>query len=121
MPRSDSYKATVSRGEYGVLGPEDDCWPPMAGMVPSAPDQFDWEGDTTEGVSSTCLFYCLIFVISVYWEGDLPLKFLQRDLVIYEMHVRGFTNHESSGTKCPGTYLRIVEKLDHLKVNAWLL
>ncbi|PHT75935.1 Isoamylase 1, chloroplastic [Capsicum annuum] len=112
----DPYaKATVSRGEYGVLGPEDDCWPPMAGMVPSAPDQFDWEGDTTEGVSSTCLFYCLIFVISVYWEGDLPLKFLQRDLVIYEMHVRGFTNHESSGTKCPGTYLGIVEKLDHLK------
>ncbi|PHU11647.1 Isoamylase 1, chloroplastic [Capsicum chinense] len=87
----DPYaKATVSRGEYGVLGPEDDCWPPMAGIVPSAPDQF-------------------------YWEGDLLLKFPQRDLVIYEMHVRGFTNHESSGTKCPGAYLGIVEKLDHLK------
>ncbi|KAH0656998.1 hypothetical protein KY290_032995 [Solanum tuberosum] len=87
----DPYaKAIVSRGEYGVLGPEDDCWPPMAGMVPSASDQFDW-------------------------EGDLPLKFPQRDLVIYEMHVRGFTNHESSETKYPGTYLGVVEKLDHLK------
>ena len=51
------------------------------------------------------------------WEGDLPLKFPQRDLVIYEMHVRGFTKHESSSTEFPGTYLGVVEKLDHLKVH----
>ncbi|KAK4848431.1 hypothetical protein QYF36_012966 [Acer negundo] len=31
------------------------------------------------------------------------------------MHVRGFTKHESSRTEFPGTYLGIVEKLDHLK------
>lgn len=51
------------------------------------------------------------------WEGDLPLKFPQRDLVIYEMHVRGFTRHESSNSKFPGTYRGVVEKLDHLKVK----
>nr|BAW33106.1 isoamylase [Ipomoea batatas] len=86
----DPYaKAIVSRAEFGALGPEKDCWPPMACMLPSA-DKFDW-------------------------EGDLPLKFPQRDLVIYEMHVRGFTNHESSGTEFPGTYRGVVEKLDHLK------
>ncbi|CAK9139682.1 unnamed protein product [Ilex paraguariensis] len=49
------------------------------------------------------------------WQGDLPLKFPQRDLFIYEMHVRGFTCHESSQVKFPGTYLGVVEKLDHLK------
>lgn len=32
------------------------------------------------------------------------------------MHVRGFTRHESSMTELPGTYLGLVEKLDHLKV-----
>ncbi|GMQ07477.1 hypothetical protein CsSME_00051648 [Camellia sinensis var. sinensis] len=33
----DPYaKAVVSRGDFGVLGPEDDCWPQMACMVPSA-------------------------------------------------------------------------------------
>ncbi|KAL2458455.1 Isoamylase 1 [Forsythia ovata] len=86
----DPYaKAIVSRGEYGTLGPEEDCWPQMACAVPSDNDEFDW-------------------------EGDLPLKFPQRDLIIYEMHVRGFTRHESSKTKFPGTYLSVVEKLDHL-------
>ncbi|KAF8392784.1 hypothetical protein HHK36_021021 [Tetracentron sinense] len=87
----DPYaKAVISRGEYGVLGPEGNCWPQMACMVPSSNNEFDW-------------------------EGDLPLKYPQRDLIIYEMHVRGFTRHESSGTKFPGTYLGVVEKLDHLK------
>ncbi|KAL0346868.1 UNVERIFIED_CONTAM: Isoamylase 1, chloroplastic [Sesamum calycinum] len=31
------------------------------------------------------------------------------------MHVRGFTRHESSNSKFPGTYRGVVEKLDHLK------
>ncbi|XP_027340326.1 isoamylase 1, chloroplastic isoform X2 [Abrus precatorius] len=87
----DPYaKAVISRGEYGALGPDGNCWPQMAGMVPSDDDEYDW-------------------------EGDLPLKYPQKDLVIYEMHVRGFTKHESSNTKFPGTYLGVVEKLDHLK------
>ncbi|KDP34860.1 hypothetical protein JCGZ_09148 [Jatropha curcas] len=87
----DPYaKAVISRGEFGVLGPDDNCWPQMAGMIPAARDKFDW-------------------------EGDLPLKYPQKDLMIYEMHVRGFTQHESSRTEFPGTYLGVVEKLDHLK------
>ncbi|TYH75297.1 isoamylase 1, chloroplastic isoform X1 [Gossypium raimondii] len=87
----DPYaKAVISRGEFGALGPEDNCWPQMAGMVPTSEDQFDW-------------------------EGDLPLRHPGRDLIIYEMHVRGYTRHESSGTKFPGTYCGVVEKLDHLK------
>ncbi|KAL8191569.1 hypothetical protein R6Q57_028300 [Mikania cordata] len=86
----DPYaKAVVSRGDFGVLGPDDDCWSQMAGRIPSI-DEFDW-------------------------EGDLPLTFAQRDLVIYEMHVRGFTRHESSKTESRGTYLGVVDKLDHLK------
>ena len=31
------------------------------------------------------------------WEGDRPLEIPLEDLVIYEMHVRGFTRHPSSG------------------------
>ena len=30
------------------------------------------------------------------WEGDRPLEIPLEDLVIYEMHVRGFTRHPSS-------------------------
>ncbi|MBA0872625.1 hypothetical protein Goshw_017526 [Gossypium schwendimanii] len=37
----DPYaKAVISRGEFGALGPEDNCWPQMAGMVPTSEDQW---------------------------------------------------------------------------------
>ncbi|KAL2902515.1 Isoamylase 1 chloroplastic [Bienertia sinuspersici] len=84
--------AVISRGNYGELGPEGNCWPQMAGMIPSPNDESQFD-----------------------WQGDLPLKHPLRELVIYEIHVRGFTMHESSGTKSPGTYLGMIEKLDHLK------
>lgn len=65
----------------------------------------------------------LIFICNLQfdWEGDLPLQYPQKDLIIYEMHVRGFTKHESSGAEFPGTYLGVVEKLDHLKVTSLLV
>ena len=31
------------------------------------------------------------------WEGDAPLKRPSSRTIIYEMHVRGFTRHPSSG------------------------
>ncbi|MFI3200845.1 MAG: glycogen debranching protein GlgX [Eubacteriales bacterium] len=37
------------------------------------------------------------------------------DLIIYEMHVRGFTKDESSGVSFPGTFKGIEEKISHLK------
>ena len=37
------------------------------------------------------------------------------DLIIYEMHVRGFTKHESSGVKYPGTFAGLKEKIPYLK------
>ncbi|KAG6557828.1 hypothetical protein Mapa_000595 [Marchantia paleacea] len=88
----DPYaKAIISRGLYGMLGPGGNCWPQMAGMVPPLEeDEFDWEGDS-------------------------PPRLKQKDLIIYEMHVRGFTKDSSSGVEHPGTYLGLVEKLPHLR------
>ncbi len=43
------------------------------------------------------------------------------DLVIYELHVRGFTQHRSSGVERPGTFHGLKEKIPYLKelgVNA---
>lgn len=42
---------------------------------------------------------------------SIPLE----DLIIYEMHVRGFTNSPSSGVKNPGTFQAIIEKIPYLK------
>ena len=51
------------------------------------------------------------------WEGDKPLEIPLEDLVIYEMHVRGFTQDASSGVRHRGTFAGIVEKIPYLK---WL-
>lgn len=49
------------------------------------------------------------------WEGDTKPGREFTDLVIYEMHVRGFTQHPSSHAKQPGTYLGLIEKIPYLK------
>eukprot|EP00891_Asterochloris_glomerata_P003947 jgi/Astpho2/3947/e_gw1.00063.17.1_t len=99
--------AVVGRRRYGALGPELDyksssvlglaqTWPQAAGVLPSAEDWFDW-------------------------QGDQPLHTPMDQLTIYEMHVRGFTQHASSGSSAPGTYAGLIEKLDYLQtlgVNA---
>lgn len=37
------------------------------------------------------------------------------DVIIYEMHVRGFTKDPSSGVRAPGTFIGIREKIPYLK------
>jgi glycogen operon protein len=51
------------------------------------------------------------------WEGDRPLSRPSSQTIVYEMHVRGFTRHASSGLPehtC-GTYAGVVEKIPYLK------
>ena len=49
------------------------------------------------------------------WRGDTPLRIPQKDLVIYEMHVRSFTADESSGVKHRGMFAGLIEKIPYLK------
>ena len=49
------------------------------------------------------------------WEFDQPLNIPLADSVIYEMHVRGFTRHASSGVAKPGTFAGVVEKIPYLR------
>jgi isoamylase len=49
------------------------------------------------------------------WQSDRPLEKPIEDLIIYEMHVRGFTRHPSSDVKHPGTFAGIREKIPYLK------
>ena len=51
------------------------------------------------------------------WEGDQPLRRPSSRTVIYEMHVRGFTQHHSSGVRddLRGTYAGLVEKIPYLR------
>ena len=51
------------------------------------------------------------------WEGDTPLCRPASRTIIYEMHVRGFTRHSSSGVpeNTRGTYAGLVEKIPYLQ------
>jgi isoamylase len=51
------------------------------------------------------------------WEGDAPLNHSWARTIIYEMHVRGFTAHPTSGVPASkrGTYTGLVEKIPYLQ------
>jgi isoamylase len=49
------------------------------------------------------------------WEHDRPLERPIEDLVVYEMHVRSFTMHPTSGAKYKGSFAGIREKIPYLK------
>ncbi|KAK9792712.1 hypothetical protein WJX73_009712 [Symbiochloris irregularis] len=101
----DPYaQAVTSRSQYGQLGADlpygkdgvlglAPTWPQAAGSLPqstSTEDSFDW-------------------------EGDRPLNLPMQDLIVYETHVRGFTQDPTSGVSAPGTYKGLIEKLDYLQ------
>jgi glycogen operon protein len=49
------------------------------------------------------------------WQGDRPPDIPFEKLYIYEVHVKGFTAHPSSGVQQPGTYLGFIEKIPYLE------
>lgn len=61
-------------------------------------------------------------VKDVFDWGDMPQSQKEMsDLIIYELHVRGFTQHPSSGVQHRGTFAGLMEKIPYLKelgVNA---
>jgi glycogen operon protein len=51
------------------------------------------------------------------WQGDRPLRHPSTQTIVYEMHVRGFTRHPSSGISANtrGTYAGLIEKIPYLQ------
>ncbi|KAF6141770.1 hypothetical protein GIB67_027948 [Kingdonia uniflora] len=57
----DPYaKAAISRGEYGSIGPEDNCWPQMAGMIPSSDEE-----KACFIISPHCYFWVINIIASI--------------------------------------------------------
>lgn len=48
-------------------------------------------------------------------DKDTQLHIKQTDVIAYQLHVRGFTVHESSKVKNPGTFIGLTEKIKYLK------
>jgi glycogen operon protein len=49
------------------------------------------------------------------WEDDTPPRTPLSQTILYELHVRGYTRHSSSGVSYPGTFLGLCGKIPYLK------
>nr|WKN34575.1 isoamylase [Tunicatimonas sp. TK19036] len=87
--RAVFFPPDFDRNIASLPGPNDGQAP--LGIIPTETSTFDWEGDTKPHHES--------------------------DLVIYELHVKGFTYHASSGIADGkrGTFSAIIEKIPYLK------
>lgn len=58
------------------------------------------------------------------WQGDCPLEIAFQDMILYQLHVRGYTKHSSSKVAHRGTFDGLREKIPYLKelgINGVLL
>jgi glycogen operon protein len=69
------------------------------------------------GSLASCMKSVVVDPSAYDWEGDAPLKRPSARTIIYEMHVRGFTRHPSSGVDAEkrGTYAGVIEKIPYLQ------
>lgn len=58
---------------------------------------------------------CVVVDVERDWEPYIRPHTRKTHTVAYETHIKGFTAHESSGVKCPGTYVGFAEKIPYLK------
>jgi glycogen operon protein len=82
------------------------------------PKNYGREAAKREGDNAATAMKSVVVDLGAYdWEGDVPLCRPSSGTVIYEMHVRGFTRHPSSGVgeKARGTYAGLIEKVPYLQ------
>ena len=72
-------------------------------------------GQEVWGHKRTRTYHARVVRDSFDWGVQPQSSREMSDLIIYELHVRGFTNHSSSGVKHPGTFAGLKEKIPYLK------
>ncbi|HWP07673.1 MAG TPA: glycogen debranching protein GlgX [Polyangiaceae bacterium] len=88
------------------------------GRAVAVPKRFDRSAGRHPGDNAAFAMKSVVARPSGYdWEGDHPLRRPFQETTIYELHVKGFTQHPSSGV-APGkrgTYAGLIEKVPYLK------
>jgi isoamylase len=82
----------------------------------SVPTTYDREAARRPGERAP--MKSVVVDVSAYdWEGDARLRRPSSQTIVYEMHVRGFTRHPSSGVDEDrrGTFAGLVEKIPYLQ------
>ena len=84
----------------------------------AVPSNYSREAASVKGDNAATSMKSIVVDSAAYdWEGDAPLGRPASRTIIYEMHVRGFTRHSSSGLseKTCGTYAGVIEKIPYLQ------
>jgi glycogen operon protein len=82
------------------------------------PSNFSRETASVEGDNTASAMKSVVVDSRAYdWQGDRPLRRPSAQTIIYEMHVRGFTRHPSSGVeeRKRGTFAGVIEKIPYLQ------
>src|SRR5438876_1486553 len=82
------------------------------------PGSYDRVAARHPGDNAGTAMKSVVVDVSAYdWEGDAPLQRPSSQTIVYEMHVRGFTRHPSSGLspKTRGTFAGLIEKIPYLR------
>lgn len=108
---------------YSIDGP----WDPKKGMLFNRknvlldPYAKAVTGQSVWGTKNKNFYKARVVSNTFDWGEDQNPRIPMQDLVIYEMHVRGFTIDKSSGVRFNGTFQGVREKIPYLKdlgVNA---
>jgi len=84
----------------------------------AVPQSYNRQAAAREGDNAATAMKSVVVDPHAYdWEGDSLLHHPSSRTIIYEMHVRGFTRHPSSGVaeKICGTYAGLIEKIPYLR------
>ena len=82
------------------------------------PESYSRTAARGKGSNAATAMKSVVVDSSLYdWEEDAPLRRPSSQTIIYEMHVKGFTRHPSSGVgeEIRGTYRGLIEKIPYLQ------
>jgi len=88
------------------------------GRAVAVPKRYDRDAAKRLGDNTATAMKSVVIDPTAYdWEGDTPLRRPSSRTIIYELHVRGFTAHPSSGLpdNIKGTYAGLIEKIPYLQ------
>jgi glycogen operon protein len=88
------------------------------GRAVVVPETYSRKAAGEEGDNTPTAMKSVVVDPKLYdWEGDMPLRTPSSRTIVYEMHVRGFTQHPSSGVVANkrGTYAGLIAKIPYLK------
>jgi glycogen operon protein len=87
------------------------------GLAVAVPDTYSREAASRPGDNSASAMKSVVADPHRYdWEGDACIRRPFAETIVYELHVRGFTRHPSSGVSPArrGTYAGLIEKIPYL-------